>query len=672
MIRKQGLLDTWADRFINGGIFLIWAFLPLAYGSVHTWAYFSVELFVWILVGIWGLRTWLRISSSGEDDRTWQVSWIKCPLHVVIPFVLLFVLIQWLPFPMEWVERLSPGVAEAYKLAISVTGDAESRLISLSLYPHATRIEWIKLLTYGAFFLLVLHQIKGQKAIERFLLVWAIVALFEVFYGLMQILTGSARVWGWDNPYYHGMATGTFIYHNHYGAYLEISLLMMVGWLLARIDMLRLRGLRYESFRARLSHWGSDAGLPGILLLGFVVLLIGFAIALSGSRGAILSSSLALIIGSLFLCFYKNMRHYGFVILFIFSTIFCYANFMGVDTAVERLSKIEDGFKDRLTITESVWEMTSDFAWLGSGWGTFEEAYRPYEPEQYSQGDMTYAHNDWVQLLAEEGRLGSGLVIAGFGWFLWMAMRRWKIRRNVYSKWVGFGSIAAVTAILIHAVGDFVFRCPAVAMAWFGSLAVGWSVLYTDMHSGKTNSSRWVKNFRTCKIPKWAGYSAIAMFFAIYGWIGCQIIQHGFAQNLVLTERNSTITRPDVFKLDNILSALEFEPDNAKLWSLLAQTVVKVGEGEELEQIRGWLQNHGIVSQIKGRNPFELACAIQKEAILRNPRKPWYYIYYAWLNLGQKGKFVTAEKAVLAAIRIDPYHPEWHAYLDKIRGWSVE
>jgi hypothetical protein len=100
----------------------------------------------------------------------------------------------------------------------------------------------------------------------------------------------------------------------------------------------------------------------------------------------------------------------------------------------------------------------------------------------------------------------------------------------------------------------------------FGSLAVGWGVL----------------------------------------WIGWQIIQHGFAQNLVLTERNSTITRPDVYKLDNILSALEFEPDNAKLWSLLAQTVVKVREGEELEQIYSWLRNHGIVSQIKGRDPFEV------------------------------------------------------------------
>jgi hypothetical protein len=33
---------------------------------------------------------------------------------------------------------------------------------------------------------------------------------------------------------------------------------------------------------------------------------------------------------------------------------------------------------------------------------------------------------------------------------------------------------------------------------------------------------------------------------------------------------------------------------------------------------------------------------------------------------------MTAEKAVLAAIRIDPYHPEWHAYLDKIKKWSME
>jgi len=63
-------------------------------------------------------------------------------------------------------------VAEAYKLAISVTGDAESRLISLSMYPHATRIEWIKLLTYGAFFCWFSIKLKDKRPRKDFYSKW--------------------------------------------------------------------------------------------------------------------------------------------------------------------------------------------------------------------------------------------------------------------------------------------------------------------------------------------------------------------------------------------------------------------------------------------------------------------------------------------------------------------
>ncbi|MCX5814184.1 MAG: hypothetical protein NT178_16815 [Proteobacteria bacterium] len=45
-------LSQWIDKVIQYGILAVWVFLPLAFGSVHVWAYVSVEIAVWVLVGL--------------------------------------------------------------------------------------------------------------------------------------------------------------------------------------------------------------------------------------------------------------------------------------------------------------------------------------------------------------------------------------------------------------------------------------------------------------------------------------------------------------------------------------------------------------------------------------------------------------------------------------------
>ena len=53
-------LSQWIDKVIQYGILAVWIFLPLAFGSVHTWAYESVEIAVWTLVGLWGISAALN------------------------------------------------------------------------------------------------------------------------------------------------------------------------------------------------------------------------------------------------------------------------------------------------------------------------------------------------------------------------------------------------------------------------------------------------------------------------------------------------------------------------------------------------------------------------------------------------------------------------------------
>ena len=59
-------MSQWIDRVVQYGILAVWIFLPLAFGSVHVWAYVSVEVAVWVLVGLAVISAALKTAESVE------------------------------------------------------------------------------------------------------------------------------------------------------------------------------------------------------------------------------------------------------------------------------------------------------------------------------------------------------------------------------------------------------------------------------------------------------------------------------------------------------------------------------------------------------------------------------------------------------------------------------
>jgi len=472
-------VSEWIDRIIQYGILAVWIFMPLAFGSVHVWAYVSVEIAVWVLAGL------TAIDAVLNKHGAWRMAhhFFYCPLHIFMIIGLALVWIQLIPVPLEKIKLFSPETFTTYKQAFEIIGGGLLDKLPLSLYPYATKVEWFKLLTCVAFFELILYKMKDRKDLQRLIIVWVAIGIFQSFYGLLQSIEAVKGIWWWRDTFVEQQSIGTFIYRNHFGTYMAMLVPAFIGLLFSEINNAsrKLSQISVDISRERLIKTLSDI-FTKTALEGLVVVFVVASFVLSGSRGGIIACAIAMIITSVFLCFKKDTRRYGATLLVLFGLIAGYNLYLTFDRTVERFSRSSADAQGRIEYTKHAWEMSKKFPVTGSGLGTFEEVFRRYKPKSAGLQAMDHAHNDWVELLTETGWGGPTIALLAFIVFIVIVFKKWMKQVNRYSrwsKWAGFGCIVGIIAPLIHATGDFVFRCPAVAMTWFGLMAVTWNIVET-------------------------------------------------------------------------------------------------------------------------------------------------------------------------------------------------
>ena len=89
------------DKIIFTGIIVLLVFAPLAFGSVHVWAYSFLELGVFLLLALWFVD---RLIVS----RVEKISWVKSPVNLLLLLLLVFIGLQLLPLPSSVVALISP------------------------------------------------------------------------------------------------------------------------------------------------------------------------------------------------------------------------------------------------------------------------------------------------------------------------------------------------------------------------------------------------------------------------------------------------------------------------------------------------------------------------------------------------------------------------------------
>jgi O-antigen ligase len=316
---------------------------------------------------------------------------------------------------------------------------------------YVGRQELLRILVYATLFFAILNNLHRQEATQIISFTLIFLAMAISLYALYQFLTHSNRVWHFPVRF-AGRASGTYISPNHLAGFLEMLLPLALTYTLV----------------------GRGQAMTKIFL-GYAALAIIGGIAVSGSRGSWVACIVALT--TLFAVLLLNRAHRlpaGLLLLVLIGGgAWAVAQ---TDLFHTRLHRMKVGDRVDLDVRLVLWEtavrMWRDHLWFGVGPGHFDHRYRAYRPSSV-QLQPEYAHNDYLNLLADWGIAGSLIVLLGLIALGTGIVKVWKhVRRsenefglNLSNKFAFvLGGTIALLALLVHATVDFNLNIPANAM----------------------------------------------------------------------------------------------------------------------------------------------------------------------------------------------------------------
>ena len=430
---------------------LLWA--PIPYASNRPWAWSLLAL----LLGLAALCVALA-ATPGQPPR-------PLPLVVIAAGLLVAAAPLWgwlqstsglLPAPWQhplWAEVRASGLEVEPRIAISSEGPRDNSM---------------RLVSYLAAFLLAFHFGRDRRSARRiFLLVLAITAA-EALYGLFSHFAGIETIfWEATPKVYAGTVTGTFVNRNNFATYLNIGILIGLGFLLR--DLLRATG--DEELRRRLARILDDiAGRRGLLLFALLILLS--ASLLTGSRGGFLSLAAALM-GFLLLGLLATRpspRMAAAIILF-FALFTGLALYVSGAFVLERLMQVEATGGNRTAAYALALDLIRARPLFGHGYGSFEQLFMLNDDERFSGLIWDKAHNTYLEHAAELGLPAALALYAGMLLlFLYLLSGIFRRRRDQIYPLV---ATAATILVAVHALVDFSLQIPAVAVTYAAVLGVG-------------------------------------------------------------------------------------------------------------------------------------------------------------------------------------------------------
>jgi O-antigen ligase len=408
----------------------------------------------WVWIGAVVLALGLAsIFGEGEHDRI--LEGLCCALAAVV-------VVQLVPWPERWVKWVSPASVEIWR------GAGRSGWMPVGIAPAATVEEGLRLMATLAAILTARRM--GWLWRDR---IWVaalpvvVVAWLESALGLVQFylsrMSGAAA----------GSSTGTYVNRNHYAGLLEMALPVAMGagiWMYSR-------GVTRHSSSGRAAVWASAwLVMAASLLLGIVTSLsrMGFLAALGG-----VGMAGALAIGA-------NegrpggerawWRRWWPAAALVAGLTWVFV-FLPTDELILRFAAFAQTENVTQDTRSQIWRETGDlvaaYPVLGAGLGSYEAAFQRYKSVA-PENTVDFAHNDYLQVLAEMGVAGFAVACALAGYVFWRVGRVVRWERGRRNWWMAVGLLGGLAAMALHSLVDFNLYIPAnaLALAWLAGLAV--------------------------------------------------------------------------------------------------------------------------------------------------------------------------------------------------------
>ncbi|MGZ8842198.1 MAG: O-antigen ligase family protein [Pyrinomonadaceae bacterium] len=428
------------DRFTFCALLAVVALTAIPYGTVEPWwrAVFECIVFSLALVGF--AHAWI----AGE--------WPREGLSLLAPLLslTLFILLQSLPL----FSTTRPNVMN----------------VSLSADPYGTRLFALQFFALIVAGVLLLHRTSSRRRLSALIYLVIGVALASALFGLLR--KSSQQSPGFLLPYltHKDSGFGQFINKNHFAFLMEMSIGLALGLVVGQVG----------SYRRT-------------LVLLPIVAILWVALIYSNSRGGIMASLGQLLLLGIFL---NPVRHLtkehatskwkrfqkltgGFAVrvflIVCFVALFAYGvAWIGGEAVVTNFEMSSTEFTDQATydnsntsrkeIWSTTWRMIKDHPLAGTGFGGYWIAITKYHR---ASGEMTpqQAHNDYLELLASGGLIGTALVMWAVVAFLRKARKRMR-SPDPFHRAATLGALTGIVGVSMHSFVDFGLHVTAIALTF--------------------------------------------------------------------------------------------------------------------------------------------------------------------------------------------------------------
>jgi tetratricopeptide (TPR) repeat protein len=322
----------------------------------------------------------------------------------------------------------------------------------------------------------------------------------------------------------------------------------------------------------------------------------------------------------------------------------------------------------RLRYAKTSLQVLRDFPLLGTGWGTFGEAYRRYQDRQDTFVVIDHAHHDWVELGAEMGVLGLGLIIVSFLFCLGYFIRLWRERKNSFSVGIGLGGMGAMVSLALHSFTDFNMHIPANALLL--SLVIGITLASLRLHHQRGRSRSlgrraWQQNKQDTwciPFPAWLRWPATLALAVGFGLTVVLVWRPLAAERFLPTLPDSTRQQKKNPALSDVCRAIQYEGGNARYFYRLA-VVLKEKNGDG-DQSQGQGQSQ---SRNQGQSPAQGLGLGRMGEDLDNQSRDMVCLGKVADLLVNKGDTANdlITLALQKAIRLNPMNPSYHLWLGR-------
>ena len=452
------------------GFLALIAWAPLPLGSNRTWAWTILAVGACLLAIAWLIGYMLGRFALTDAFRRARLALAAGALW------LLYVGLQFVALPAEWVRMLSPHAHEAHIVAAGALGHAVAATLPLSIDPHATRDFWFKTLAYGCMFCLSLLLVDSRRRLEILLKTLVISGTLQALYASVMMLSGLNYSFFVKKS--ADVATGTFVNRNHLAGYLNLCLASGIGLMISKLG-----GEAVRSWRQRIRSVARLLlGEKTRLRIYLIAMVIGLVLTRSRMGNTAFFAS-TLIIGAIGLMLMRNAPRSTmfFLASVIALDILIVGTWFGIDQVAKRIQQTEVATdisnllptEDRDEVDRLALNYAKDYWLTGSGGGSFYVTFPTYHNRGII-GYYDYTHNDYLQLLTETGVIGLSLCVVIVVLAATQALLALRRRNDSLMRGTAFGVTLAICWLAIHSTVDFNMQIPANALTMTVILSLAW------------------------------------------------------------------------------------------------------------------------------------------------------------------------------------------------------